>query len=675
MRLKGLRRHAYVASVLWLAFAATAAAQVPRNLGEVPLEELMELRVQQIFGASDRLQPVTEVPSSVTIVTAEDISRFGYRTVADILRGVRGFYITDDRNYSYVGARGLNRPGDYNTRILLLVNGIRLNDNVFEQASVGSELGIDAAMFERVEIIRGPASSLYGTNALFAIVNVITRTGASLNGGSLDVDAGTLGTGLVRGSGGRRLENGTDFALSGTFERSTGVRRLFMPHFDTADTNGGVAEDLDGEKSGQLYGRLSLHNLTVTGTFGRRIKLVPTASFFTAFNEHDPALQTTDQHATVSAQYVRTLGASRVTTELSLDQFRYNGIYPYSGEEPLDPAIAFRDGSNGVRWNLGSRVTRSLPGRQTLTLGGEFVHNVAQQQFGSYAFTSIENFDINRPSRQGALYVQDEIRLRPWLLVNGGLRHDRYAHFDRTTPRGAVIVMPAANQSIKYLYGQAFRAPNAYELYYYRDASAHLQPESIGTHEWMWEGYFGERVRTAMSTYRYEVSQLVDLKHFDPDAIRERERFGFVNGGTIRAAGLELEAEMRLMDGTQALVSYALQDAKDVAPDSPPLTNSPRHLAKGRVSTTGPHGLIASFEWQYLSSRSTLAGTTLGAASVANVNMTWPLGTRMTVTGQIRNLLDARYADPGSEEHPAPLIEQNGRTLRVGLRWTLWDPR
>lgn len=673
MRVSGLSRHACAAWVLWVAFVAPAAAQAPRDLAEVPLEELMELRVQQVFGASDRLQPVTEVPSSVTIVTAEDISRFGYRTVADILRSVRGFYITDDRNYSYVGARGLNRPGDYNTRILLLVNGVRLNDNIFEQASVGSELGIDAAMFQRVEIIRGPASSLYGTNALFAIVNLITRTGASLNGGSLDVDAGTLGTGIVRGSAGRLLENGTDWALSGTFERSSGVRRLFLPHFDAPETNGGIAEDLDGEKAGQLYGRLSMHNLTVTGTFGRRVKLVPTAAFFTAFNSHDPSLQTTDQHATVSAQYVRTLRGARVTTELSLDQFRYNGVYPFTDEEPLAPAIPFGDGSNGVRWNLGSRVTRQLPGRQTVTVGGEFIHNVKQQQFGAYPFASLENFDINRPSRQGALYVQDEIRLRPWLLLNGGLRHDRYAHFDRTTPRGAVIVMVSPNQSIKYLYGQAFRAPNAYELYYYSDASAYLKPESIGTHEWMWEGYFVQRIRTAVSTYRYEVSQLVDLKLVDPDEIRAR--FGFVNGGTIRAKGLELEAEMRLKGGAQALASYALQDAENAAPDSPPLSNSPRHVVKARISVPGPRSLIAAFEWQYLSSRSTLAGTTLDGASVANANMSWPVGPTMTITGQIRNLFDTRYADPGSEEHLAPSIEQNGRTMRVGLRWALWNPK
>jgi hypothetical protein len=94
-------------------------------VGQIPIEELMELGVQRVFGASDRLQPVTEVPSSVSIVTADEISRYGYRTLADVLNGVRGFYVTNDRNYSYVGARGFNRPGDYSTRVLLLVNGHR----------------------------------------------------------------------------------------------------------------------------------------------------------------------------------------------------------------------------------------------------------------------------------------------------------------------------------------------------------------------------------------------------------------------------------------------------------------------------------------------------------------------------------------------------------------------
>jgi len=187
-------------------------------LSDLSLEELMRIDAGRVFGASERIQPVTEVPASVSFITAEDIARHGYRTLADILRGVRGMYVTDDRNFSYLGARGFAKPGDYNSRILLLVNGHRVNDNVFGQAEIGAEFGMDPAIFERVEIIRGPASSLYGDSAFFAVVNVITRKGASLDGASVAVEGGSLDTARSQASIGRRLANGLDFVLSGTYE-------------------------------------------------------------------------------------------------------------------------------------------------------------------------------------------------------------------------------------------------------------------------------------------------------------------------------------------------------------------------------------------------------------------------------------------------------------------------
>jgi outer membrane receptor for ferrienterochelin and colicins len=182
-----------------LVLSGSASAQ--SRLEDLGLEALMRLDSGQVFGASERLQPSIEAPASVSFITAEEIKRYGYRTLADILSAVRGMYIVDDRNYSVIGARGFALPGDYNSRVLLLVNGHRVNDNVCGQAEVGAEFGLDPAIFERVEIIRGPASSLYGDSAFFAVVNVITRTGASLGGGLIAVEAGMLGTRLVRGRG------------------------------------------------------------------------------------------------------------------------------------------------------------------------------------------------------------------------------------------------------------------------------------------------------------------------------------------------------------------------------------------------------------------------------------------------------------------------------------------
>ena len=99
-------------------------------------------------------------------------------------------------------------------------------------------------------------------------------------------------------------------------------------------------------------------------------------------------------------------------------------------------------------------------------------------------------------------------------------------------------------------------------------------------------------------------------------------------------------------------------------------------MAKLRLSVPGPRdGSFASFEWQYMSTRTTLAGNTVGPASLANATFNLPLGRSVTFTGQVRNLFNARYADPASEEHIGDSIEQNGRTARVGLRWSFWNPR
>ena len=122
---------------LVLLTGTTSGAQ---SLSELSLEDLMRLDAGRVFGASERSQPVTEAPSSVSFITAEDIARYGYRSLADILHGVRGLYVSDDRNFSWVGARGFGKPGDYNSRILLLVNGHRVNDNVFGQAEIGSRV-------------------------------------------------------------------------------------------------------------------------------------------------------------------------------------------------------------------------------------------------------------------------------------------------------------------------------------------------------------------------------------------------------------------------------------------------------------------------------------------------------------------------------------------------------
>ncbi|MEO7271111.1 MAG: TonB-dependent receptor, partial [Vicinamibacterales bacterium] len=580
-----------------------------------------------------------------------------------------GMYVTDDRNFSLVGVRGFAKPGDYNSRILLLVNGHRVNDNVFGQAEIGAEFGLDPATFERVEIIRGPASSLYGDSAFFAVVNVITRTGAALAGGTATVEAGTLGTQLVRASAGQHYASGLDFALSATYESSDGVSRLYFPAFDAPATNNGIAENLDGEGVKQIYGRLSFGPLTVAGAYGTRRRLVPTASFDTVFNSQDPAEETTDRHTLLDADYSRVFSGTRVNLRASYDRFTYDGVYPTAAEDGTLAAVG-ENSVVGARWSAEGGVSRVLPGRQNLRAGFQFIDNIQQDQRLFYRGDDGPALDLQRSSTQRALYAQDEIKVTDWLIANAGLRYDSYGSFSRVSPRAAVILRPSPDQSIKYLYGRAFRAPNQWELntFYFGASVESLRPEAIDTHELVWERYLNDWFRTSVSGYWYKADRLITLV---PDTAAVLQAT-FVNQGQVRAKGLELEAQMRLPGpDSRALISYSLQNAVDQVTRED-LPNSPRHIVQGRVSVRGPlRRSTVSVDGWHLSGRQTVGGLPLGSSTTVNVTVLQPVGRTWQVFGSVSNVFDDTYLDPVALRQQA--VPQNGRTARIGLRWQLWS--
>lgn len=653
-------------AILLIVAAAPVAAQDP-PLRDLSLEELMRVEIKRVFGASERLQPVTEAPSSVTIVTADEIARYGYRTLADILRGVRGFYVSDDRNYSYIGARGFSTPGDYNTRVLLLVNGHRVNDNVFDHAAIGAELGLDPATFERVEVIRGPASALYGTSAFFAVVNVVTTRGASISGVRLQLDAGSLGMRRAHAMAGTRTAAGVDVAASATYDHNDGVDRLYFPAFDFGGASAGTAIGLDGEAAGGVYGRVAFGGAAVTGAYGWRDKDVPTASFGSLFNSRTPSEHTRDVHAFVHGEYVRTLGRTQIDMRAAFDRVTYDGRYPYAAETPGQPPTVFNDGSLGLWLTLAARATRPVRGRQTITLGTELRRNVNQDQWLENEPPGSHDQQLPRSSSQAAFFLQDQLRLRRWLMLDLGVRWDRYTDFQRATPRGAIIVMPSTNASLKYLYGRAFRAPNAYEMYYYPLVTP-LAPESIDTHEVVWEQYVGEWLRTSSSAYWYRASRLITLIQVEQTETAF-DGLAFENAGRVNARGVEFEAEWRSTNGVQAQASYAYQRALE-GEQATALPNSPRHLANARISIPGPvHGSFASIDIRSLSRRSTPLGTIVSSHAVANLTMQAPITRSLDLLAAVRNLFDRRFADPASDEHVQDAIEQNGRTFRIGIRW------
>lgn len=181
-------------------------------LGETPI----------VYSAAKYEQKINEAPASVTIISADQIRKYGYRTFAQVLQSVPGLFATYDRNYDYVGIRGFNRPGDYNSRVLVLVDGHRLNDAVYDQAPIGTDSPIDVDLIDRVEIVRGPSSSLYGTNAFFGVINVITKRGRDIKGAEGSWENSSYTSNKGRLTYGQKLSNGLEFIASGSYYYSVG---------------------------------------------------------------------------------------------------------------------------------------------------------------------------------------------------------------------------------------------------------------------------------------------------------------------------------------------------------------------------------------------------------------------------------------------------------------------
>ena len=128
-----------------------------------------------VVGAAKREQSLGNVASAVTVITADRIKRFGYRTVGEAVASVAGAYFEDTRIVATIGFRGINILGDFNTRILVLVDGASVNEGWGSFAGVGYGDLVAIDDIARIEVIRGPVSSVYGTNAFFGIINIVTR--------------------------------------------------------------------------------------------------------------------------------------------------------------------------------------------------------------------------------------------------------------------------------------------------------------------------------------------------------------------------------------------------------------------------------------------------------------------------------------------------------------------
>lgn len=632
------------------------------------LAELMQVEVPMVYGASKHEQKITEAPASVSIVTAETIKRNGYRTLSEILRNVRGFYVTHDRVYSFTGVRGVNRPGDFGGRTLISVDGHRLNDPVYDSALTGTEGFLDVDMIERVEIIRGPGSSLYGNNAVFGVINIVTRQAASMNWGEVSGSVGSQENYIARLTIGHVFTNSVEFIASATVRDKVGHERIRFPEWSSI--NNGVAEDLDHDHGNHLYTSIRYKGLSLSGGYNDREKEVPAAAVGVVFNEK-PAVYY-DQRAFAELKYSHEFSRDwSAMGRLYYDHYHFDSYYVFDYGGVGNPADYTLNRDISLSQFVGGevQVTKTILEKHRLTFGGEFRNDLVLDLKNFDVVSGATYTDTHNNADSFGLYGQGEFKVLQPLTLNAGIRYDHFRTFgDTANPRAALIYSPLKETAFKVLYGQAFRAPNAFEVGYISpayDRNPNLKAETVRSGELVWEQGFARHYRLTTSLYYNQIQDMItkQVNTLTGNSI-------FRNTDSVDARGGDVELEGQWPGGWRARVSYTFSDAVD-RDTGDQLSNSPRHV--GKVGFTAPiygERLLASLEVQTMSDRLTVRNERVGAFAICNLTLfSHEVIKGLEASFSIYNLFDQHYADPVAVDYRRPAIEQDGRTFRAKLTW------
>ena len=623
-----------------------------------------------VSGASKYDQTVTAAPSSVSVITAEEIKNYGYRNLAEILNSVRGFYVTYDRQYRFLGVRGFGLPGDYNSRILVLIDGHRLNDNIYDSALIDTAFPIDIDLIDHIEVIRGPSSSIYGSNAFFAIINIFTRTGRSLAGTEISGEAGTFSSYKSRLSYGNKFPNGLEMLLSASYLSSDGDDRLFFREFNSPETNNGIAKDLDDDEFKSFFSTLRYRDFTLQGVVHTREKAIPTAAWGTVFNER---MSSDDDTAWLDAKYDHIFeNQASILARINYNYYRYTGDYPFSWE-PMYPDTIYNSDDVTGQWIRGEvQFTKTLIDVHKGTIGLDGQYNLQQDQRNYDHITNGVNLDDKRNSHYCGIYLQDEYTISHNLTLTAGIRLDYYNTFGATiNPRAALVYNPFEKSTFKFIYGRAFRAPNAYELYYHdgpatQKSNPGLSPETIDTYELVFEQTLGKYYRGSVAGFYNSIENLISLRTDTTDGL-----LVFDNVDEANTKGIECEIEGKWPGGHEGRIGYTLQETKN-AETGKILVNSPKNLIKlNCIGALIKEKLFLGVEEQYTSRKKTISGNLTDDFFITNVTLSGRnIFKTLEVSGSVYNLFDEKYEYPGSEEHTQDTIEQDGRTFRIKFTYS-----
>lgn len=620
------------------------------DITSVSLDSLLNVKISS---ASKYWQKTFEAPSAVSIISSDDIEKFGYQTLGEALSSLTGFYYSYDRNYSYTGVRGFSRPTDYNNRILVLLNNHLMNENVFGSSAMGTDLGIPLSSIERIEVVKGPGSSLYGTGAMFAIVNIITKSGKSFDKTSFSSGGGSLGDYTATFNYGSEISNDLEVFFSTEYFNRKG-RNLFFKEFDDPSSNSGLAVDLDKDNYVGLLTKINYKRLQIQLKYSTREKYIPTAPYGISFN--DKRAKTIDNLSFAELSYTLRINDTKQLTFLSsIDNYKYSGDYPYKSS-------VMSDAADGVWTTFNTQFDWDVSSSDHLITGFEYKGNILSR-YKVWDETG-EVFNNNNVSSVRSIYLQNEFQPLTHLSLMASIRYDDYSNTSGLfSPRGAVVFNLLDNTTFKLIYGSSYRTPNTYELYY-EDVATKFRPnpylssEKITTLEFVAEQKLFDKFYGIFSLYNYKVNNLIDQKFNITDSSLQ-----FINYSNVSTTGFEMDIDYFPSENIKTFFRYSYQYAADNELKSN-LSNSPKHLLRAGIVFPLLNTFYCAPELFYESSRLTVYSTKTREFLLMNFTLTTKTFLNyLKASLSIKNLFNITYEYPGGFEHTQHSIVQDTRSF------------
>jgi iron complex outermembrane receptor protein len=573
---------------------------------------------ETVVGASKREQSLGTVASAVTVITSDSLRRYGYRTLAEAIRSVAGVYVVDDRMVERVGIRGIQLLGDANTRVLILIDGTPFNEPWSQFVDGSTALPVSLDDVARIEVIRGPVSSIYGTNAFVGIINVVTIEADKAPRGhgrtTMDTD-GTFGANAAFSTG--NINRQVRGAISYQYRIGESVE---YPAF----ADGGLTSSTEADGASALTGSVAVNfdRLFFQARGYQRKRELPGAPYESEIGSDG----NTDKHRHVVAEVGY---AYDVTDRVSLAARLYGNSYAYVSHLDLMGGAYLSEASSFWYGGEIRALADLLPKKNLLSI----ITGASVEQSSTRSTASTRPDAIEKDFNIAGVYLEGTTEPRKWFALTAGARFDRNSEFtNEVSPRAAAFFRRGEDYGVKLLYAEGFRNPSIFEAYYDDDqryspvldddGATGLRPETIRAYEVVAYGRLATGVKGRVSAWDWRIDDpIISRRPLDPETLEPRVQYQNEAGGA-QSRGVELETSYRDVAGRAAYGNLTIaRTAKNCLEergifDNPTLDvgtgncdrleNAPVYLAKlGGSSQLLFKTFHLSTELSYLSSRVT----------------------------------------------------------------------